>query len=79
MAARIPEFVAAAKSVGAAAINLPFKDLTHEHIARFRACGAELSLWTVNEEADMRRLLNEDLLSMTTLNVRTAMNVRAEI
>ena len=72
MDARIPEIVAAA-------INLPFKDLTHEHIARFRACGAELSLWTVNEEADMRRLLNEDLLSMTTLNVRTAMNVRAEI
>ena len=79
MDARIPEIVASAKSVGAAAINLPFKILTHEHIARFRACGAELSLWTVNEEADMRRLLNEDLLSMTTLNVRTAMNVRAEI
>ena len=53
--------------------------MTHEHIARFRACGAELSLWTVNEEEDMRRLLREDLISMTTLNVRRAMEVRAEI
>ena len=61
------------------AINLPFRNLTHEHIARFRACGAELSLWTVNEEEDMRRLLREDLISMTTLNVGRAMEVRAEI
>lgn len=76
---RIPQIAAAAKSVGAAAINLPFRNLTHEHIARFRACGAELSLWTVNEEEDMRRLLREDLISMTTLNVRRAMEVRAEI
>lgn len=79
MDSKIPQLAEAARSVGAAAINLPFKNLTHEHIARFRACGAELSLWTVNEEADMHRLLKEDLLNMTTLNVRAALEARAAI
>ena len=79
MDSRIPQLAAAAKSVGAAAINLPFEGLTHAHITRLRACGAELSLWTVNREADMRRLLSEDLLGITTTNVRKAMQVRAEM
>ena len=79
MDSSIPQLVAAANGVGAAALNLPFEGLTHEHIAQLRACGAELSLWTVNKEEDMRRLLAEDLLGITTTSVRKAMEVRSEI
>ena len=79
LANRIPRIVEMAKSVGAAAINLPYRELTNEHIALFRSCGAELSLWTVNDEKDMDRLFRCDLLNITTTKPVLAMSVRAGI
>ena len=38
-----------------------------------------MSLWTVNDEADQRRLLQENLLNITTRNVRSALALRAAL
>ena len=46
-------------------------------IAALRARGVALSLWTVNEEPDLCRLLGEDLLNITTRNIRAALRLRA--
>ena len=73
----VEEIAAAAKSLGVEVLNLPYQRLTGEHIAQFRACGMQLSLWTVNSADDLRRLLREDLHNVTTLNAREALAIRA--
>ena len=67
------------RELGVEALNAPYKYLTDESIAALRGLGVELSLWTVNDPHDMRRLLNRDILNITTRNVRAAVEARADV
>ena len=64
---------------GARALNAPYQALPLMLLRGLRACGVALSLWTVNDEADQRRLLQENLLNITTRNVRSALALRAAL
>ena len=67
-----------ARSVGAAALNLPFRSLTPARVAALRDAGAELSIWTVNEPEDLRHWLRADVQYITTLSVDEAVRLRAQ-
>ena len=75
----IDEVAALVKRVGVECINPSFRMMTPERIAACHARGIGLSLWTVNEEFDQRRLLREGLVNMTTRNVASALRLRKEI
>ena len=60
-------------------INPSFRLMSPQRIAACHARGIGLSLWTVNEEFDQRRLLREGLVNMTTRNVASALRLRKEI
>lgn len=56
----------AASALGAEAINLPHR-LPLSVLRSLRACGAELSIWTVNDEADIVRALSLEPINITTM------------
>lgn len=56
----------AARALGAEAINLPHR-LPLSVLRSLRACGAELSIWTVNDEADIVRALSLEPINITTM------------
>lgn len=64
---------------GAAAINMPFEGVEQRLVEFFRSRGAELSVWTVNAEEDIARFVKAGVKNITTLNVRTALRVRAAV
>lgn len=68
-----------ALSLGAAAINLPYQGVEGRHVDFFRDKGIGLSLWTVNEQEDMARLLAFAPQNITTLHVERALCLRARI
>lgn len=76
---QIEKTAALVKRLGVECINPSFKMMNPERIALCNAAGIGLSLWTVNEEADQERLLREDLVNMTTRNVKSALRLRKEI
>ena len=65
-----------AHKLGAETVNLPYKSMTSQRFAMFRKCGMPLSLWTVNDAADISRLLAEHPLNITTLQAKTALSLR---
>lgn len=67
----------ASKSVGAETINLP-KNLPFEMLKKLRELGAELSIWTVNEQEDLKRMLSLQPLNITTMQVTKALRLRDE-
>ncbi len=69
----------AACSLGVEVLNLPYEGLSHERIAAFREQGLKLSLWTVDGEEDLTRLLQEDIHNITTKNVSAALRLRASL
>lgn len=68
-----------ALNLGAAAINLPYYGVTERHIGFFGAKGIGLSLWTVNDEEEMARLLALAPRNITTLKVKDALRLRASM
>lgn len=77
--ARLEEIAGLARRLGAECINPPYRLMPPERIDAALACGLQLSLWTVDDEADQRALMQKDLLNMTTRNVSGALRVRREI
>ena len=67
------------RALGVEGLNAPYQFMPHALIAALQARGIALSLWTVNNEADLRRLLQENLLNITTRNVRSALALRAAL
>ena len=65
--------------LGVECINPSFRIMTPERIADCHAREIGLSLWTVNDEADQERLLREDLVNITTRNVKSAIRLRQKI
>ena len=63
-------------TLGAAALNAPYKYTPDELIVKMRARNVALSLWTLNEEAALREFMTKDLLNITTRSVSMAMAVR---
>ena len=63
-------------TLGAAALNAPYKYTPDELIAKMRARNVALSLWTLNEEAALREFMQKDLLNITTRTVSLALAVR---
>ncbi len=58
------------------ALNAPYKYMPDELFDGLRARKVNLSLWTLNEEAALRRFMAKDLLNITTRSVSMAMAVR---
>lgn len=77
--ARLEEIAGLVRRLGVECINPPYRMMPPERIDAALACGLQLSLWTVDEEADQRALMQKDLLNMTTRNVSGALRVRREI
>ncbi len=50
--------VALLEEIGAQAYNPPLKDINEEAVRAVRAAGYDVLVWTVNEEDDMRRLID---------------------
>ena len=63
-------------TLGAAALNTPYKYTPDELIAKMRARNVALPLWTLNEEAALREFMQKDLLNITTRTVSLALAVR---
>jgi len=77
--AHLDEIAALVKELGVECINLYYRLMTDARISRARALGIELSLWTVNDEADQEWLMSKDLINMTTRSVTSAMRIRSEV
>ena len=63
-------------TLGAEALNVPYKYMPDELILKLRDKNVALSLWTLNEEAALRAFMEKDLLSITTRSVSLALAVR---
>ena len=77
--AHIDEIAALVRALGVECVNPTFRIMPHARIENARAHGIPLSLWTVNEEADQRALMTEDLVNMTTRNVSGALRARRDV
>ena len=64
------------RRTGAAALNAPYWSFTEDMLDRLSGAGIPLSLWTVNDEADLRRLLRRPLMNVTTRAPRLALKCR---
>ena len=62
--------------LGAQAINLPYSEWARQYFAGVYTLGLPISVWTVNVQEDMERLIGYGILNLTTLNVRQALSVR---
>ena len=49
-------------TLGAAALNAPYKYMPNELIVKLRARSIALSLWTLNDEAAIREFMSKALL-----------------
>ena len=74
----LSEAAALMKKLGVEALNAPYKYLTDDEMARLRAADVQLSLWTVNDEADQAWLMKADLVNMTTRSVVSAMSLQGK-
>ncbi len=77
--AHFEEITALVKQLGVECINSSYKIMSAERIGACHAKGIGLSLWTINEAEDQERFLREDLVNMTTRQVRSALRLRKEI
>lgn len=66
------------RTVQAEALNAPYKYFSLSDIALLQAEGIALSLWTVNEEDALQRLLPVNALNLTTRQPRAALTLRGE-
>ncbi len=61
------------------AINLPYSGWARQLFSFVYTMGVPISVWTVNDQEDMERLISGGMLNLTTLNVRQALGVRKQI
>lgn len=62
--------------LGIAALNIPVKLITPARIKRFHALNLPLSIWTVNDERQMKEMLEAGVSNITTLRVKEAIRIR---
>ncbi len=81
-AERIRKVTALARVVGADAVNIPRWNLPDELFEIFAREEMPLSIWTVDDEADARKILAQkpgSILNITTRQVRMVMQTQNEI
>lgn len=76
VAGHVAEIADLLDRTGAKALNAPYQGVPGPLLRALRAGGIALSLWTVNDEASLARLLKEDVLNITTRTVRSALRLR---
>ena len=64
------------QTLGAEALNAPYKHMPQELLKAFADRGIALSLWTVDEPEAMRELMKKDILNITTRRAAEAVRVR---
>ena len=64
---------------GSPYLNVYFPMITEEYERQLRAIGSSFSAWTVNDEANIRRLLEMGIANITTRTPVLAMKLRREI
>ena len=67
------------RETGTAGVNFPFRILPDPVLDNLLGEGLPVSVWTVNEEKEIRRFLSRSIENLTTRNVRTARLVRKEL
>lgn len=67
------------RELGVEALNAPYKYATDTWMEAMGREGVALSLWTVNDEEDQKRLLCKDIQNLTTRSVGTALRLRRQI
>ena len=72
------EAVSRCRELGIHTVNSWYGLADEAFLARFRRAGIALSLWTVNEEADLRRYLRAGVKSITTRKLKLALALREE-
>ena len=63
------------RDMGARALNAPYQFFTDDMFRAFADAGIALSLWTVNNEDDIRRVLEKRPLNITTRAPRLALRL----
>lgn len=76
---RVGELVEKSFALGIQAINLPYSDWARQLFSSVYTMGVPISVWTVNDQEDMERLIGGGVLNLTTLNVRQALGVRKQL
>lgn len=71
--------IAECRDSGCVSLNLYFKMADEALHRRLLSAGMGLSVWTVNEEADLRRMLELGVMNITTTQPRLALRLRKEI
>ncbi len=64
------------RKFGAKVVNVYYPLCADENLALFREAGMGVSAWTVDEEADLLRLLGEGLVNITTRRPVLACSLR---
>lgn len=64
------------RKFGAKVVNVYYPLCTEENLALFREAGVGVSAWTVNDEAELRRLLGKGLVNITTRRPVLACSLR---
>ena len=66
-------------TLGAEALNAPYKYTPDELIGRMRSEHTALSLWTLNDEKVLMEYMRKDLLNITTRAVSLALSIKKEV
>lgn len=64
---------------GVKRINIPYAYLTDDNIKTFSKYGLLISAWTVNNEAEMARLISRGVANLTTSHVEKAKSIRMDL
>ena len=75
----VPEGIAANLRDGSPALNVDQVMLTEEYHLELRSHGGGFSVWTVNNEAAIRRFLDMGVMNITTQRPLLALRLREEI
>ena len=63
------------RAIGTEALNAPYKHMPDTLIAALHSADIKLSLWTVNDDENLSRLLSMDIHNITTRTVRSALRL----
>ena len=72
------EAVRLCRELGIRTVNSWYGLADEAFLERFRRAGIALSLWTVNEEEELRRYLRAGVKSITTRKLKLALAIRKE-
>ncbi len=79
LSSKLGELVEQSFTLGIQAVNLPYSGWARQLFSFVYTMGVPISVWTVNDQEDMERLISGGVLNLTTLNVRQALGVRKQL